>query len=775
MSVGTDDLPYRAPCDGIYRAPRYAVGSCYQHKRATERSIPVFNNNTVKTNDDTVVNGTGCEDIKDTCPGGTIIDHNCFVAAVAPTGVFTNADGYAIGVGTITLKNSGSGVIEPGFTIQFPDDPTIYTAVGLVNLPGGVMTFAPDLVKEIPAAETAVTVTAVHDMSLCHKQGWKAVRARKCWHGMYGFTATPSGMASPCLDGDSNPVCAEVVTKYLTVRRTVNGSFTTKDDVPEPDTGTWSYSLAVAQTTSVNADTGIVTRSEYSYDWHSDDGGEAHDTNHNQLLGTGSNALMGCGKFNIPELDFGVAELGEDGWPVAGYTPNFEPWGLPGWWVTEIIFTNTHVQFSLHCNAPSGLHEPSIWGTVTVDIQLSDINGFNENYELACELLGEWQLNDDIRYPWRLDTTCGVVPLVAVREKTPTSPDIGNTCVWPETDCEWTDPDAAFYNGETTGQPLPAWQVYNTTGQESAFYQCMWSNSFGPLSPQWAPTTLVPAATWWMSGTGFTDGAFSIMKNDVIYVQKWAVIKDSHPSINFFRPCGVDRDTVSPDFSDAWPICGHVAVSGSEESGGTVTVGIEEAPYLRVGDWVRFVKYDAAFARTELGDAVQVTAVDTGEFEYSGSVPDATATHVISYNKTLETNAPHYKWHNDTAKGDYTFHQWTRTYAADCTTDEAYTCTEGCILRTPCAPSVICISPNVENFENGMVHTFAEATPGQFWRAIALADNWDPFGGGFRTESRKQVPTGAPTLHAGVALPCSAGDCGAPAEDSTCYDPQMWV
>ena len=208
----------------------------------------------------------------------------------------------------------------------------------------------------------------------------------------------------------------------------------------------------------------------------------------------------------------------------------------------------------------------------------------------------------------------------------------------------------------------------------------------------------------------------------------------------------------------------------------------ESADYLRGddtlgagnGDWVVFVKYDSLYARTIVGSAVQVLTCTGTQFTYSGTVPDPTATHVISYNHGASTAAPHFQWHNDTAKGDFTFHKWVTTACP--TPETVYTCEDGCILRTPCHPSVVCISPNDEEFGNGVVYGFDTGGPDTSWQAIALTDINDPFRGGFRVESRCAVPDGAPALHANAAmLPCDTetGDCGAPSY--VCFDSDEWV
>jgi hypothetical protein len=71
----------------------------------------------------------------------------------------TDATGYAIGVGTVTLASSGTGAITVGDKIRFnTTDRTIYTVTsGDADVSnGGSITFTPVLVQAIPAAATAI-------------------------------------------------------------------------------------------------------------------------------------------------------------------------------------------------------------------------------------------------------------------------------------------------------------------------------------------------------------------------------------------------------------------------------------------------------------------------------------------------------------------------------------------------------------------------------------------------------------------------------------------
>lgn len=75
----------------------------------------------------------------------------------------TDATGYAIGAREITLASAGTGTILTGDAISFAGDPNKYIVVAGdtdVSNGGKVTIAAPGLRKAIPAAATAITVTA---------------------------------------------------------------------------------------------------------------------------------------------------------------------------------------------------------------------------------------------------------------------------------------------------------------------------------------------------------------------------------------------------------------------------------------------------------------------------------------------------------------------------------------------------------------------------------------------------------------------------------------
>jgi hypothetical protein len=103
-----------------------------------------------------------------------------FVAGTA-AGSTTNATGYAVGSKLITLAAAGTGVIKNGDVISFAGDTNRYgVLIGDADVSnGGTITLAgPGLRVAIPAAATAITVTASHAANVAFSQDAMALAMR---------------------------------------------------------------------------------------------------------------------------------------------------------------------------------------------------------------------------------------------------------------------------------------------------------------------------------------------------------------------------------------------------------------------------------------------------------------------------------------------------------------------------------------------------------------------------------------------------------------------
>jgi hypothetical protein len=90
--------------------------------------------------------------------------HTAGTGASATT---TNA-GFAVGVTTFALASAGTGTIVAGDVVTFAGDTNKYVVVtgdADVSNGGSIVLAAPGLKQAIPAAATAITVSAAHDIS----------------------------------------------------------------------------------------------------------------------------------------------------------------------------------------------------------------------------------------------------------------------------------------------------------------------------------------------------------------------------------------------------------------------------------------------------------------------------------------------------------------------------------------------------------------------------------------------------------------------------------
>jgi hypothetical protein len=343
--------------------------------------------------------------------------------------------------------------------------------------------------------------------------------------------------------------------------------------------------------------------------------------------------------------------------------------------------------------------------------------------------------------------------------------------VWPHALAGQAKP--ALYTGEIIGAPNPAgygphWDLVSTS--EDGFGHVTWAlcgsswyiTAFGAASGSGG----IPAsATAWTNAhqaavtPGCPPGAWRIA-GPVNWAQKGAWIKEDAPSQNFFRPCGADRATRDQStidcatdpvgdlrWPDAWPICGRIRVADANESGGIVTIELAEAAdNLATGDEVDFT--NAAGTVTE--GPFTITVVDPTHFTYSAGVVPA-GLYVKAH------DAPDYFWHDNSAKGQFVVHVWGFNYrdfqerarynteVAGCQPGcggpepnetpirenqaangmpqavNSYAATTHCLPRKPCAPAVVCISPNGESFPGGLTLSLGDALPddryGARWQA----------------------------------------------------------
>lgn len=755
--IGKNTPPYRLPC-GTANPPKFVTGSCYQHKKASEKAVPVFANVTtvdaaIPTNwmgDHAPVEPDGCTGEGTHRSPDRSYDGNCFIET--PQVTVTNASisipdhpayytipNQYVDLESIVITNE-DGTITYEFGTTDPDTSTD-TGDWSILRPFGEGDPSTYITRQTTSrfADTDTLKisyrTGVVDMSLCHKTGWKAVRAKKVWHG-----TRPLDYCS-CADDNG--------TKYLSLKSKAvfGGAGTwaqsgTASGVEFDDHGVCETTGAVEVVGSVNRATGKVS---YSGCWPAD--GIFYGTTWNKDDPTGKKPEPPADRVTdaekeewwrlwlVPDKDWSpqppdnavVSRLGllpsceaeysdptgaswdtgsEDPDPDGRISHQYGSWTQ----TRSLVVGSTSARYTLVGSSLSTTHVANPiegYDYTTVESHGSTLEitwDLSDPYTLAdvgadcAAFLKTWDLSNDIQYPWRTDSACMRVPLVRSQESSnPQSPTGIPIC---------GAPPPPEQSGDVVGAPNPAGYglTYNAMRGHYSFLMdyvdnfCVDQGQFGEWNPDAgnAPGSGLPiAATLWTTicderGDQYPGGAFiGVAPGDSAFVemQKYAVTKDIAASINFFRPCGEDR----ANYPLAWPICGRGEIDTVEANtpAGQTTIHLKDAiaQWLQAGDEVDFVRYDGdGITEIDIVTKTVVTPVSATQFTISGST-DPDRPYVKSH------GSPGYQWNDDQPKGDYTMRQWTIDI---CTTGAPYgfTCTDGCKKRDVCNPTVLCFSPN---------------------------------------------------------------------------------
>ena len=683
---------------------------------------------------------------------------------------------------TIVPLGGGCGSILIGDRVTFGSDDRIYTvSTGAettcpTSLSGYFITLTEPLATEVPASATVnIQDRGVKDFSVCLKTGWKAVRAMKLWHGRAGWLE------------NCPPACDESLARYRTANRVATytqigyGVAQVDYDVARANYATCMASATNEEDAKVCMDDFIAAMVEastsgptsyYDYSWErqytvSTTGAVTQDTctdndgGEGWLTSTSAPASL---------VMFGNWACGPDFSETHSYGPSFNEWfagGVPDleWSVQIVQQTNTIIEIEvIGASYESGNFYINTWHGTWV---LSEPYALEDCVGDAYSLLGEWDLSDDVQYPWRPPgswlvtdgggTHAARIPFVKRREVGPFSPDIGGAACDADLSCSLSTLTPCPYDGEAIGIPLP-----DGYGPHYAF----WDGSGQIAALGWNPGLGLPdTATWWTNSSEeldedvFPSGGWVFVSSNIVYVQKWCETKDAYdsegnyiPSVNFFRPCGGDDRT-----ADYKAICGRIAISNLLLDAGTLYVTLSSpATYLETYDDIDFVKYGASPDYTETVDdgdsktvpdsaGYSVTRTDSTHFTVTGigSVPDAT--HIKSH------GAPHFKWNDALRKGDFTFCVEETT----CGVAET-SCEDGCLPLSSCFPAVAAVLPPgaLESFPNGEVRELpaaADMLNSYTFRVKPRIVEADPFYTGAVVESRCAPPDGAPAFPSGIS------------------------
>lgn len=294
-----------------------------------------------------------------------------------------------------------------------------------------------------------------------------------------------------------------------------------------------------------------------------------------------------------------------------------------------------------------------------------------------------------------------------------------------------------------------------------------------------------PITLWWSGSLGTTpDGAYKsfgmIEGTQVLFACKYAEVLATRPAHNWYRPCGSDRNLLNflgnTRYPDAWPICGHLTVTGATNAS-PIEITTNEESFLADGDLV------------DIAGVLGNTAANSPPSHYAKRVDDhkftlwsdAGLTSPIAgsgaytsgglVTNAASTSPPSEVWNDSDPKGDYLvlFYQFNeREIVIDPSIREnngnysfgtdvsALSVTLGNI--PPAGVSVVCISPSGENFGvNGVTYPFpAFASPlvcdwryGSRWTGQVRQRMRNPINmvaAQDYVEARNSEPAGAPDL-----------------------------
>ncbi len=420
--------------------------------------------------------------------------------------------------------------------------------------------------------------TGTLDYASCRKLGWKNVFAKKGWWGRFAFDSTNNGgydsfdwCFQNCKSLSYQASCDR--TKYLTLSGSGHYEYNAYGDSGEL---THHYEGDATAYTSLGRYNGGATTScsESSIDPEGQEGlfgnfamslisavnGDNTDIQQAYrtiLNGDGMSlglwgvlgnptSIAGGGNTWALEWDFGGGNKYQLS-ITSGNSLVLDSWGYDGLgalvghshYAESAIGTHHHKEvttFSAGTVGGNGTYVGSadayLSNPYTDADVLSDITG----------LLGTWDLGNDVQYPWRTDTNLLNGPFVTYAEQ-------ANALFIPY--CSGDDglagrtPDP-YYDGSILGKPHPyngaafwddRFEVWESCRLPEDINAAWYIRGYGASSP-------FPSATQWVNEYERRSMLpFGFLQFDGLYLRaaKFAETQITRPSVNYARPCGVDR------------------------------------------------------------------------------------------------------------------------------------------------------------------------------------------------------------------------------------------
>jgi len=565
---GSFGPPYRPPCDGWPGTQRWFLGGPFQHRRAGDSAVAVH------------ANSTRVPDYR------LITDPTYSASGIPPYSRYDDRSDWPSG-GTCpspgTQPNPSCGAITPGAPpcgpwFNPPTDDRPVAVSGSID------------------RNTYASASGFTDLSVCHKLGFKNVQAWKAWHGRLSYLTHDTAAGSSTIGrADRIPTDSPACPCSVELEQTTpdGTKYRTSTYSADYDNQYWYRSAIVEEhhvvatrTATVDRYSGLVTgNTGVDIITGTDDGNAASDRDAHLGLTAASaidwwNARLSLwttsgytititesgGAYTATGVSGGITVATATLTPSSGAlsVTEYDESGLITTYTESASFTATGFTHEWHVIHTGTEGEDT---TVTVTGALSDPYSAADLEADVTTLLGQWNLADDQVYPWRIDEQATIAPLVNYNEPAGAiNPDNFS----PASVGTFSDPNAAFYDGSIRGAPLAAgygphfdwlhqtWRQCHAEDSTAVPYRYAYGAWSGGYTPAHADGSMndftdkvVPGtATQW---TWNYDGVIIpgnvpawawlifVPTSGILMGQKWAEIKVPRPSINFARPCGVDR------------------------------------------------------------------------------------------------------------------------------------------------------------------------------------------------------------------------------------------
>lgn len=407
-----------------------------------------------------------------------------------------------------------------------------------------------------------------YDFAVCRKLGFKNLRARKTWHGRFGFLTTEQASTGPCCEAEEgfpDGCCHEPekltppdTVKYLTIYR----EYRETSHQGPTDSPSGFVTITSLRRTQYTVDRFSGTTNQDLCE-ESVDGPSSGVDETTIAPGARGIAIAGseyrCGQWAVDTIN--APDIQDK---LNAEDPNDPPDPDRTWTVTKSA-SNTVLEYTVRFDETSPPAAPGVYVEVYCKVVLSNPYTEADVREDARNLLAEWDMADDVLYPWRTDNNCSSGPLIYYNESaSPVSPDVVAECGH---DFGRGAPFTEFDDGEIIGKPLPIgfgipvstdgyWDIHHENMQHIG------GAPFWEIASRGARSPYPHATKWTVDGesprgnvdgnVGKQRGAWQQFDGSVYVVQIWAeIIPFVRPSHNFARPCGatdksaIDQTTIT--------------------------------------------------------------------------------------------------------------------------------------------------------------------------------------------------------------------------------------